>query len=119
MFHRLGRAMLRPLFKQSHSYATRCSSDVDAALEWWEDVLRFNLAQERGFAQAPAAPAWLFVDARSTPARIAAVLVTDGRAWYSDVEPPERFLRHFRPRGDGQITSLELLSMAFALCTFS
>ena len=81
-------------------------------------MLRLNLAQTRGFAQAPAAPAWLFVDARSTPARVAAVLVTDGRAWYSDVEPPERFLRHFRPRGDGQITSLELLSIAFALCTF-
>eukprot|EP00959_Pyramimonas_sp_CCMP1952_P250055 5227433-Pyramimonas_sp.AAC.1 len=69
MFHRLGRAMLRPLFKQSHAYSARCSPDVDAALEWWGDVLRLNLAQTRGFAQAPAAPAWLFVDARGRWAR--------------------------------------------------
>ena len=64
-------------------------------------------------------PLQLLCDARSTPPRIAAVLVVDGRIEYADVEPSKEVMRQFKRRGDNQIASLELLSIAFGFSTFA
>lgn len=85
----------------------------------------------------PAKTIHMLVDARSTPPRIAAVLLLNGKVYYSDMEPSSQagdcfelklrarpraatgvqVLRSFRAREDGQIMSLELLSIAFGRCS--
>ena len=64
-------------------------------------------------------PLQMLCDARSTPPRIAAVLVADGRIEYADFEPSNAVMRQFTRRGDNQIASLELLSIAFGFSTFA
>jgi len=59
------------------------------------------------------------VDARSTPPRIAAVLVADQRIEYCDMQPPAEVLALFKKRDDGDIMSLELLSIALGLSSFA
>ncbi len=44
----------------------------------------------------------LFVDARSTPARCAAVLFANGRCVYMDEQPSEKLMANFEKRDDGQ-----------------
>ncbi len=61
----------------------------------------------------------LFADARSTPPRIAAVVMVDGAFKYCDMEPPSEVMECFMARGDRQITSLEILSIACGICTFA
>ena len=56
-----------------------------------------------------------FAEARSEASRVAAVLLLDGAPKYSDWQPAEDVLRFFQPRGDKQILSLGLLSIAFGL----
>ena len=78
----------------------------------------------------------MFVDARSTPPRVAAVLVSDGAILYSDMAPSEevgkfscvccscfalvhyQVMATFKERDDGHIMSLELLAIAFGLSVF-
>ena len=55
---------------------------------------------------------------RSEPRRVAAVLFLDGAPKYSDWRPTEDVLRFFQPRGDKQILSVELLSIALGPSTF-
>ena len=55
----------------------------------------------------------MFTDARSTPPRVAAVLVLDGQRYYSDWEPDQHVLRLLQRRNDSQIMGLEILSIAF------
>jgi len=64
-------------------------------------------------------PLQLLCDARSTPPRVAAVLVVDGRIEYADFEPSKEVMSQFTRRGDNQIASLELLSIAFGFSTFA
>ena len=61
----------------------------------------------------------MWADARSTPPRVAAVVLVDGRFLLTDAEPPPNVLRQFAERGDRQITSLEILAIAYGLSTFS
>ena len=49
----------------------------------------------------------MWADARSTPPRVAAVVLVDGRFLFTDAEPPPNVLRQFAERGDRQITSLQ------------
>ena len=63
-------------------------------------------------------PVQLLCDARSTPPRVAAVLLIDGCCEYADMEPQTHTMEQFKRRGDNQIASLELLSIAFGLSTF-
>jgi hypothetical protein len=50
---------------------------------------------------------------RSTPPRVAAVLATEKGLWYIDCAPDGTVLAQFRPRGDNQIASLEMLAIAY------
>ena len=61
----------------------------------------------------------LFCDARSTPARVAAVLVIGPHMWYTDWEPTASVVDTFVRRADCQIMALELLAVAVALCTLA
>ena len=119
MFHRIGRALIRPLFAHSKQHGVMVQQRLRVALEWWAEVLALELCETRAWVPDRREAAQLFVDARSTPPRVAAVLFLDGQASYSDWAPPECVMRHFKRRGDAQIMSLELLAIAFGLSTFS
>ena len=92
-FRRLGRAMLRPIYRHSRcspgaTYACFCSfgarqirtrsgqidRELELALRWWLQVLELEIAEERSFVEGRQPCVHLFSDARSTPPRVAAVL---------------------------------------------
>ena len=64
-------------------------------------------------------PVHLYADASGAPARLAAVLLIDGRSYYTDMDVPIELLAIFTRRGDRQIMSLELLAIALGLSTFA
>ena len=118
-FKRLGRAMLYPIYRQQRSSKRDMAADLRLALCWWLEALQLNLCQVRAWVPAVTRMAHLLCDARSTPPRIAAVLILDGQTFYSDMEPEPEVMHLFQRRGDGQIMSLELLSIAFGMDTFA
>lgn len=119
-FHRLGRALLRPLFAQSRGRRCAIDSELRWALEWWHDVLAEDLHEARPWAREPDQHAVLLVDARSTPPRIAAVLILPtGEVRYCDMAPSESILQQFKARSDGKILALEILAIALGLSTFA
>jgi len=63
MFHKLGRAMVRPIYIQCHKVSGVVSDELMVALHWWRHVLSMHIVEER-FWEYPEAPlAHLFVDA--------------------------------------------------------
>lgn len=112
-FKRLGRAMMTPIYAQKTARRATLSKALRLALHWWKEVLEQHLGQLRPWAVARTPAVHLLCDARSTPPRVAAVLMMDGDVFYSDAAPPECILSSFRYREDNQITSLEILSIAF------
>ena len=63
LFHRLGRAMLAPIFKASHASNPEMRDDLKMALSWWCRVLEFGIVEERTWRQREAPLAHMFVDA--------------------------------------------------------
>ena len=132
IFKKLGRAMIRPIIKQSYARWSKIGKELELALRWWLEVLQCGLRcmlfflplyivfpfvmsgsrQERLWQQVSRSPVHLYSDARSTPPRVAAVLIRDGYMHYCDMEPDEETLKNFRIGGDKGIMSLELLSIA-------
>ena len=104
---------------------------IRLALRWWLEVLSLELVQLRPWVGERRKPVHLYCDARSTPPRVAAVLVRrgfcithardrfarlwgrDGKFYYSDAEPPSSIMNSFTRRGANQIMCLEILSIAF------
>ena len=117
-FRRMGRAMLSPIYKQQKGRSSNISLELRLALHWWLEVLHCQLSELRMWKEVQLPAGQLLCDARSTPPRVAAVLILDKKAFYSDWEPPAELVDQFKQRNDGQITSLEILSIAFALSTF-
>ena len=121
MFRRLGRAMLRPLYQQQYAplRGNRIGNTLRAAMSWWKAAL------ERGWCQARAARGVheerveVFCDARSTPPRLAAVLVSQSGCWFTDMEPSPRLLSGLTVRRDAQIMGLELLAVVLGLSSFA
>ena len=74
---------------------------------------RSYLCELRPWSTVRSETVHLLCDARSTPPRVSAVAAVDGQLFYSDAEPPACVMAAFQPRGDGQITSLEILAIAF------
>ena len=89
------------------------------ALLWWCEVLKFEICEERPWTMPRSSPLHLWVDARSTPPRCAAVLYADGHWKYTDGEPSKRIMSRFGQRADKQITSLEMVALALGLSTFA
>ena len=92
-FRRLGRAMIRPIFRHASKTKSdlmhdmnmtrtrqirRKSGEVDRelelALQWWLQVLELEIVEERLFKEDRASCVHMFSDARSKPPRVAAVL---------------------------------------------
>ena len=119
LFKRLGRAMLRPIYQQKFTRKGVMRPSLVSALRWWEHVLNLEIAEQRSWNQRSMSPAHLYVDARSTPPRCAAVLFIDGEVLFTDGKPGASHMRHIGERGDGQIMSLELMAIAVGLATFA
>ena len=95
------------------------SDELRLVLLWFIELLEAGLVEARSWCEDDSEPARLFVDARSTPPRCAAVLFVDGRRFWTDAEPAAEVMARFAKRDDGQITSLELLAISMAMSTFS
>ena len=130
-FRRLGRAFLRPIIRQINSRSSAIQGDLRLALEWWREVLAMQLKQERSWRANEGQQLHMFVDARSTPPHLGAVLFRcaslevfggrcaffllcdrDGVVYFCDLPAPASVMGAFRARADGQIMGLEILSIA-------
>ena len=78
-----------------------------------------EIAEKRSWVELVSLPLIMLVDARSTPARCAAVLVKGAKILYTDGAPSEGIMKQFTKRGDGQIMTLEILAIAVGLSTFA
>ena len=118
-FLRLGRAPIRPIFAQAHSPLPggRMSKPLGSALRWWRHYL--NHPKKR-FQEHGASPdcVHVFTDARSTPPRLGAVMIVDGRIYYSDAAPDKSTMDLLIERRDNQIMALEMLAAYFGVTTF-
>ena len=74
-FKRLGRAMIRPIIAQEHKRTSAVDDQLKLALQWWLEVLQRGIKQMRPWVERDEKPVHMFCDARSTPPRVAAVLV--------------------------------------------
>ena len=118
IFKRLGRAMLRPLIE--HTYGRGFwRVRLEHCLEWWKQVLELKISQERARHGSVQKPFHLSADARSTPPRLAAVLICDGKFYYTEMAPPKELLEVLVKRNDNQIMGLEIMSIALGISSFS
>ena len=115
MFHRLGRALLCPLFWHQRVRLSVMTEELALALQWWLDALELRLGELRLWQPVATRRLTMLCDARSTPPRLAGVLFHEGRVLHSDWEPPCSVLAFLKKRGHGQIMSLELLAIAFGM----
>ena len=106
LFHRLGRAMIRPIYAQKASGSGRISQKLLEALWWWHDILCQGVTEERQWMRSDKKICRLFVDAASTPACCAAVLCMDGAFHYTCAAPDQSMIDQLMQRRDKQITSL-------------
>jgi hypothetical protein len=69
VFHRLGRAMLRPIFARGHSSEICLNGPLQLSLRWWLMILREGIMEKRPWQQPITPPVHLHVDARGVPPR--------------------------------------------------
>ena len=63
------------------------------ALKWWKWVLRHDIVEQRRWKLDEEKLNFMFVDARSSPARVAAILfASDGTVLYTDGEPSKKIV---------------------------
>jgi len=106
LFHRVGRAMVKPIYAQKCCHHGAIGPRLKMALRWWASVLERGISENRAWCQSAEPIGRLFVDAASTPARCAGVLFADGQILYTDVEPDSALMASLENRGDNQIMSL-------------
>ena len=117
IFCRLGRALLRPMFAKRKG--PKIGTLLNSSLRWWLEVLTLQIQQRRSWVLPATRPVQLFCDARGSPPRLAAVIIThDGSSYYTDMAPPQALLKFFIDRRDKQICALELCAIALGLSTF-
>ena len=118
LFHRIGRAMLRPIFDQRSRRDGQVGTELQRALEWWLLVLDSGIAEERRWGAPSGDVSHLFCDARGYPPHLAAVLFHDGVCSFTHMEPPSEVMSQFTRRSDNQIMGLELPAVSLGLSTF-
>jgi hypothetical protein len=118
IFHRIGRAMLLPLFWHSHGFVHNYNIKVLTALKFWREVLAMELKETKEWNARDKGVCQLLCDARGTPPHLAAILVIGGVIYYTHLAPPASVLQFFHKRDDAQIMGLELLAIALGLSTF-
>ena len=113
--------MLRPLYCQQYSPlpCSRVGPLLLLALHWWNRVLDLRLEQSVPIQPGTGGVAELFCDARGVPAHIGAVLVLNGKMYYTDWAPPEEVLKQFSDRGDNQIMGSEIVAAVVGIATFA
>ena len=74
-FRRLGRAMIKPVYNQQYSRTGAVGSTLETALRWWLHVLTQGITESRPWKMPVGSPVRIYVDAASTPAHCAAVMV--------------------------------------------
>jgi len=119
MFHKVGRAMLRPIFDQRWTRSGKISKVLRAALLWWLNVLSMGICEQRQWCISDRPPICVFVDARGEPPRCAAVAFVDGVCHYTDGKPSAKIMAGFLRRNDAQICGLEMLAIALGLSSFA
>ena len=119
IFRRMGRAVLSPIRAHAHGRSSAITAQLELSLEWWIEVLEKGITERREWQRERLRPVHLFCDARSTPPRVAAILLRDGQRRFCDMQPDEKQLGFFKKRGDNQIMSLELLSIALGVSTWA
>ena len=119
-FNRVGREMVRPFFAQQYApmRGSRLSAGLRLATEWWLEVFRQRIVQHVPLT-CKMEVVDMFCDARSNPARMAAVLVDADGIWYTDWAPSQRLWQSLKTRKDKQIMAWELLAMALGTSTFA
>jgi hypothetical protein len=119
-FMRIGCAPLRPIFTQVNKPlpGDRITNLLRDALIWWREYLRLPLKMTHYYGRAPEC-VHIFTDARSTPPRIAATMLLEGKLYYSDAEPSTEVVKQLLNRKDQQIMALEMLAAFFGIATFA
>ena len=107
------------LFAQVSSVNGSVGPRLLTALAWWAEILQHDITECKAWVEPNKKSCHLFVDAASTPPRCAAVLIIDGGAWYTDVEPSEAVMKSFMQRRDKQIMTLEILAIMLSISTFA
>ena len=74
-FKQFGRAMIRPFIDHARNRSSALTADLALAARWWLEVLELDLRQEIVWRANAGKQVHLFSDARSTPPRVAAVLL--------------------------------------------
>jgi hypothetical protein len=124
LFHKVGRAMIKPIYAQQSSGTGTISAGLRRALGWWLEVLEAGVTEMRSWTLPKDNICRLYVDAASTPACCAAVLFIDGQRLYTSWEPSVELMKQFKERRDKQIMTLvhavvfRLLVKLCALCMF-
>ena len=108
----------RPLFAHANRQTSSLGPSLRLALQWWKEVLDLNIAQVRPWRDDKRDRAVVLADARGWPARVAAVVLVDGQIHWTTMAISDEILQYFKPRGDNQIGSLEILAIALAVSTF-
>jgi len=71
--------MLVPIFGQQCGSSGKVDSELRLALRWWAEVLEAGIKETKIWRSPEVQPVRIYADARSTPPRIAAVIICDGR----------------------------------------
>ena len=71
--------MLRPIFAQQYRRGCHVRKELGLALLWWAEVLMNGVRETRIWKGPAEKVVRMYADARSTPPRIAVVVVYDGR----------------------------------------
>ena len=106
LFHRVGRAMIKAIFAQHTTHNGHVGPRLLSALKWWKEVIAHDVCELREWCRPCDPPCHLFVDAASSPPRLAAVLVKGGEVLYTDCSPSNALMAQLAERRDKQITSL-------------
>ena len=89
MFRKLGRAMLRPIFDQTTRRDAKIDAPLRRALLWWIDALALDVAETRAWDALETRVAHLFCDAAGEPAHLGAVLLLDGKCYWTHLAVSE------------------------------
>jgi len=112
LFFRIGRAMIKPIFAQKQSMRGHVKPILLDALRWWKNVLMKEVSETVQWQEVHERLCHVFVDAASTPARLAGVLFIDGDVHYFDGAPKEKLMATLQKRNDNQIMSLVCLPVS-------
>lgn len=118
LFHRLGRAMLRPIFDQKTKRNGAVCPELRRALSWWRDVLKSGIAELHPWQKASSDAVHMFCDAAGGKAHMGVVLFIGDDCMWTHMAVPRWALSRFQIRHDQQIMGLELLAISLGLSTF-